>query len=458
MEQPASSAVQTAPSPMSQTQIPDLVKIGSIPSSTVMDVETSMLEPVQHSQSTCRFVLENKGILHSNSKIVVSMTDPGATERAYFPINIGVFSLIKSARLMSGGKTLIETQDQNVLTAYESMFISNEHNVEREIFTTGRFMNHQFKYDINASGAKAQGLMIDPGMDYDQDSDAVQIPSQIELSQEAQFQIPLDSLFAMLRTQQIPLYMMKENVTIELEFEPSAGRMWQSGAEAINFDIDTSETKLIADYIYYPGEMMSAYANANKNLTLTYMNYRLSKTSIDTGTELKVRNVGGNGRIVTKVIAGLQDDNQTFVENCVGKYHSLFPGGAGNSAGNIKLNVKYNNHLLYPLDVSNTAHHQHNVAQAQGMVPFVTRYEYGGEGGLASFADVDLDGSPMRTHLQGRFGWQAHRLNRNERVNSRGIEYQTTYTTNSGARTQRVYLEIVRMATLSDGKFTVIDA
>ena len=458
MEQPSSTAVQTAPSPMSQTQIPDLVKIGSIPSSTVMDVETSVLEPVQHSQSTCRFVLENKGILHSNSKIVVAMSDASATERAYFPINVGVFSLIKSARLMSGGKTLVETQDQNVLTAYESMFISNEHNVEREIFTTGRLMNHQFKYDINGSGAKAQGLMIDPGMDYDEDSDAVQLPSQIELSQEAQFQIPLDSLFGMLRTQQIPLYMMKENVTIELEFEPSAGRMWQSGAESITFDIDTSETKLIADYIYYPGEMMSAYANANKNLTMTYMNYRLSKTSIDAGTELKVRNVGGNGRIVTKVIAGLQDDALSFVGNCLGKYNSIFPAGAGNSAGNIKLNVKYNNHLLYPVDVDNTAHHQHNVAQAQGMVPFVSRFEYGGEGGLASFADVDLDGSAMRTNLQGRFGWQAHRLNRNERVNSRGIEYHTTYTTNSGGRTQRVYLEIVRMATLSDGKFSVIDA
>ena len=173
--------------------------------------------------------------------------------------------------------------------------------------------------------------MIDPGMDYDQDSDAVQIPSQIELSQEAQFQLPLDSLFPMLKTQQLPLYMMNEQVTIELEFEPSAGRMWQSGAEAITFDIDTSETKLIADYIYYPGEMMSAYANANKNLTLTYMNYRLSKTSINTGTELKVRNVGGNGRIVTKVIAGLQDDNQTFVSNCVGKYHSLFPAWCWNN-------------------------------------------------------------------------------------------------------------------------------
>lgn len=458
MEQPASSAVQTTPSPMSQTQIPDLVKIGSIPSSTVMDVETSVLEPVQHSQSTCRFVLENKGILHSNSKIIVSMSDAGATERAYFPINVGVFALIKSARLMSGGKTLVETQDQNVLTAYESMFISNEHNVEKEIFTTGRLMNHQFKYDINGSGAKAQGLMIDPGMDYDEDSDAVQLPSQIELTQEGQFQLPLDSLFPLLKTQQLPLYMMNEQVTIELEFEPSAGRMWQSGAESITFNIDTTETKLIADYIYYPGEMMSAYANANKNLTMTYMNYRLSKTSIDTGTSLKVRNVGGNGRIVTKLISGLQDDSISFVENCVGKYHSIFPEGSGTSAGNIKLNVKYNNHLLYPIDVDNTAHHQHNTAQAQGMVPFCSRFEYGGEGGLLSFADVSLDGSEMRGNLQSRFGWQAHRLNRNERVNSRGIEYHTTYTSNSGARTQRVYLEIVRMATLSDGKFSVIDA
>ena len=52
----------------------------------------------------------------------------------------------------------------------------------------------------------------------------------------------------------------------------------------------------------------------------------------------------------------------------------------------------------------------------------------------------------------------AHRLNRNERINSRGIEYHTTYATNSGSRTQRVYLELVRMAVLSGGKFTVMDA
>ena len=49
--------------------IPDLVKIGTIPSDTAIDVATEILEPVSFSQSEARFVLSNKGILHSNSRI-----------------------------------------------------------------------------------------------------------------------------------------------------------------------------------------------------------------------------------------------------------------------------------------------------------------------------------------------------------------------------------------------------
>ena len=69
-----------------------------------------------------------------------------------------------------------------------------------------------------------------------------------------------------------------------------------------------------------------------------------------------------------------------------------------------------------------------------------------------------MEGANLRSNLGNSFGWMAHRLNRNERINSRGIEYHTTYATNTGTRTQRVYLELVRMAVLSGGKFTVMDA
>ena len=61
-----------------QSQIPDLLNIGAIPTDQTMDVETSVLEPVVHSDSFCRFVLQNKGILHSHSKIVFALNMVGA--------------------------------------------------------------------------------------------------------------------------------------------------------------------------------------------------------------------------------------------------------------------------------------------------------------------------------------------------------------------------------------------
>jgi len=459
MEQ-SSQAIVSGSSPQpTESQIPDLVKIGSIESDTVVDVETSYLEPVQHSQTTCRFRLENKGILHSNSKLVFSITNPISAQECYLPCGVGIFSLIKSCRISSGGKTISEVQDTAHLTSYESMFLSPEHNAEREIYTTSRLLNRNLRYETNTSGALSRGLYIDTLMDYSDRFSEYNIPSFLEASAESQFQINLSDLFGFLKFQQLPLYMMNEQVTIDLEFNPSADRMFQTSAGANTFNINTTETKLIADYIYFPQSMMEAYANANRNMTMTYMAYRLSKQTIDAGTELKIRNIGGNGRIVTKVIAGLQDESLTGVQNPLLKYTSQAPGGANASSnGSITLNVKYNNHLLYPIDVDNYAQHQHNTAQAQGMVPFCSRYEYCSEGTDVSFSAVNFAESNMRSVFKGSSCWQAHRLNRNERVNSRGIEYQATYNTNGGTRTSRIYLETVRMATLSDGKFNIVDA
>ena len=190
------------------------------------------------------------------------------------------------------------------------------------------------------------------------------------------------------------------------------------------------------------------------------MVYRLSKTSIDAGTQRHIRNIGGNGRIVTQVVSGLEDPTLTFIGNPLGKYQGVGPGNvSATQSGQIDLNVKYNNHLLYPEDVSNFAQHQHNTAQAKGMVPFVTRFEYSGEGGAGSVSDKTLEGIDLADFLDGTFCWQAHRLNRNERVNSRGIEYQVAYDLNGGVRTQRVWLEMVRLASLdNEGRMVVVDA
>ena len=49
---------------VSQSQVPELMKLGQIPTDLEMSVDTDVLEPVVFSQSFCRFQLQNKGFLH----------------------------------------------------------------------------------------------------------------------------------------------------------------------------------------------------------------------------------------------------------------------------------------------------------------------------------------------------------------------------------------------------------
>jgi len=116
---------------------------------------------------------------------------------------------------------------------------------------------------------------------------------------------------------------------------------------------------------------------------------------------------------------------------------------------------------LYPIDVTNPSRQFHNTAQAEGMVPFVTREEFCAEG--VALTNDTFEGYTQNSGdaadeagVLGRFNWLAYRLNRNERVNSRGIEYFYKYEglNNAGSYTQRSWLELAKLTTLRDGYVT----
>ena len=219
--------------------VPDLLRVGTIPDNTEIEVETDILDSVVFNQTFCRFQLQNKGILHSNSKISISASiTSGSSTRAFFPVNVGVASLIDRAVLKCGTKTLCEVEDFAHFTAYQSLFISGEHNKEREAYTTARVMNHEPFYAngskagesfSNASligqqnaSALAKGLMVDRDLDQfqgDSEYDNVDEPfGDVRLNNfktlgyNPQFQIALSDLFPLLKTAQLPLYLMKEPV------------------------------------------------------------------------------------------------------------------------------------------------------------------------------------------------------------------------------------------------------
>jgi len=514
-------------------QIPDLLKIGSIPVNTAQDVETSVLEPVVHSDTFCRFVFQNKGILHSHSKIEFAISPPDPTQFAHaFPLGVGVYALIDRVALKCGTKTICEIEDFANYYAYKSMFVPNEHNKEREALLNGRAVALRPAYDDGAdtagvsqgggeSDSQAVGLEIDFTNKYSDTNEgtANNIDVRNDLSKDLQlgdqhsgpsdasgaqngWQVSLSEICPFLKMNQLPLFMIKEQVSLEIHFTKDAGSAiaglpgGNDGGSSSNMrviakpntsqvgssPIQTARTRLVADYIFYPQELMEQYRNANKNMSFTYVDYRLSKMSVSP-TDLQagmIRNLGGAGRIVSKVFWGLQDQEHNGT-SLLHNYYSQSPlrdYDNGNASlrrnGTATMNIKYNDNFLYPIDVENQARHFHNIQQTEGLVPFVNRECYSAEG--RSLSTRQVWGRPLRSEtyttassrpqLSGQFNWYAMRLNKNERINSRGIELYFKYSDVPPARkigianpptadgrgyVQRAWLEVIRTATLTDG-------
>ena len=468
--------------------VPDLLRVSPMDTTTVTDVETSILDPVVISDNFCRFVLLNKGILHSHSKIALSVECTADTDRRFFPPNIGVKSLISRCALKVGTKTLQEIDGYNYLSAYKDMFVANEHQLEREQVQSGRCISHEFRYSgaTNTDGGpenntRAPTYGLSNGREYDRPT-AVAVTSKLNIQDWADvannpvFQVALSDLFPMLKQTQLPLYMMQEQVSIELTFEPTNARRVcvSNGVSTEPVSIKQDQVKMIADYIYYPQELMDSYRTANNVISFNHFDYRHSKLSVSSVAidgKTQIRNLGGAGRIVTKVISGIQSDHYNAEDNSIlNQYHSIAPENhyafgevpsASRTNGSLTVNVRYNDKFLYPIDVTNPARQFHNTAQAEGMVPFVTREEFCAEG-VALTGDT-YEGYAQNTGddgdeqgILGRFNWLSYRLNRNERINSRGIEYYFKYdglgpSSGGSQYTQRTWLELAKLTTISGG-------
>lgn len=484
------TSMTSAPTPSPST-VPNLLRVGTIPDNTAIDIETDILDPVVFNQTFCRIQLQNKGILHSNSKITLSASITSASNvRSFFPAGVGVHALIDRAVLKVGNKTLCEVEDFPHFMAYQSMFISGEHNKEREQYTTARLMNHEPFYangsksgesDSNASligqqnaSALAKGLILDKDLDQfqgdseyddiDQPFGDVRLQNFQTLGYNPTFQVNLSDLFPFLKTSQLPLYMMKEAVSLELFWTPKSGknRFVTEFDQAYTHEADIVQTKcqMVADYIYYPQEMMTQYAQQNQSLSFAYVDYRLAKRTVDaTSARNLILNIGGAGRICNKVIQSLSVDADDGDSDILANFSSV---GANASVGleqvasvngSLTYNLRYNDHFLFPVDVNNSARHFHNIVQSEGKVPFVVRQEYSGEGLVLA---GKFEGYTQTDALTNKFFHVANRLNRNERVNSRGIEAYVDYQTlGAGSHTLRFYVELVRMAGLNNGMMNI---
>ena len=405
--------------------------------------------------------------MNSFSKIVLGMNTVDSSLNTY-PNNIGISALISRAVLKVGAKTISETEDFGHFMAYKSLFIDPSINKEREQVITGRGTALELRYN-NASGNfsdfNASSYGLDNGNCYIENG---RLPGSAtdtrtglkpyvwqELQNTPEFQVSLADLFPFLRFNSLPLYMFEEQISIELFFNTESDKRMVGPSGDTDTSINTAGLKLIADYIYYDGDTMEQFQNANRDMNFQYVDYQLNKRTL-TQTQAQTKqilNVGGAGRLVSKLFCSMSNDTGdiTSINNV---YHSEGPtitvASGARQMGILTSNIRYNDKYLYPLDRNSNAIHFHDITSAESMVPHVSRdmYSGGGEGLTAE----NYNGQRQDVNLKAQFYWQAHRLNRNERINSRGIEYEQNYSSMGvGPFTQRTWIEVIKQAQLKNG-------
>ena len=405
--------------------------------------------------------------MNSFSKIVLGMNTVDSSLNTY-PNNIGISALISRAVLKVGAKTISETEDFGHFMAYKSLFIDPSINKEREQVITGRGTALELRYN-NASGNfsdfNASSYGLDNGNCYIENG---RLPGSAtdtrtglkpyvwqELQNTPEFQVSLADLFPFLRFNSLPLYMFEEQISIELFFNTESDKRMVGPSGDTDTSINTAGLKLIADYIYYDGDTMEQFQNANRDMNFQYVDYQLNKRTL-TQTQAQTKqilNVGGAGRLVSKLFCSMSNDTGdiTSINNV---YHSEGPTitvqSGARQMGILTSNIRYNDKYLYPLDRNSNAIHFHDITSAESMVPLVSRdmYSGGGEGLTAE----NYNGQRQDVNLKAQFYWQAHRLNRNERINSRGIEYEQNYSSMGvGPFTQRTWIEVIKQAQLKNG-------
>jgi hypothetical protein len=455
--------------PMSEGSIPDLISLSQIPSNMIQQIETDLLEPVVFNQGSstqdgfCRFTLQNKGFLHSHSKLFISVQANASVASGFFNPHTGVGQVIKKAVLKIGNKTLNEVSQWNALFGAKSTLIKNENNVEREFYTTGRFMNHQFIYN-DGSDTRADLYGLDNGLEYS--GTDLRIPKWAEMdggatAESPTFSVDLSDLFPFLKVNQLPLYMINEPINIELTFFPTTGKRIQvdgndtAGKESL---IRRTDLKFCADYVYYngAGDEMERFKNANRDMSFSFVDYRLVETTVSQANLSSgiIRNLGMANRMVPRIISALADTGLSETNILPASSNAISTQLVAGVPGVIKYNIRYNDRFEFSSDVDNTARLFSILTDAEG-VPFITREEYSHQKEMIT--TNTLNNRNQRANLEGILFYLGTKLT-GGRVGQRGLELHLSGGFPASADTMRNFCEYLRVARLSDGMFEVFNA
>lgn len=357
---------------MSNQSLPDVLNVQPLPSIQTMNIETNQLDPIVINQGFCRFVLERKGILDVGSTFTFSVhpTDVAGDDKCFLPVKTGIHSLIKRAVLKVGTKVLATSDDYAFYQTIKRAFKTNEEKSQKDLVKVG-------STDVMEPDNQGDGKYQMKSLVYSNATTGAIDPSlRLRISETncPVFSIKLSELFPMMKNVQLPLYLIGENVSVEITFnqQPSGTdgvlALFNDGyTDGTGIKVGTDNVKFLADYLTYENERMDATAKlvmSENGLVMPYEDLILTSSNIPklgtapTGANVVpqsvVRDLGLSGRNVRSIV--LHDHIQG---------HNPLAGVYGANPYNVPdaYNWRINDRLVYSRDIVNEARKQNQLSQ-----------------------------------------------------------------------------------------------
>ena len=399
------------------------VKTKSTPQS--IRIETNILEPQSISQQHATFLFKNTGVMDKNTRLVVPLAVGNDDTQLY--LSSGAFSLIETAPLKYAGNTIAQTDNVGGYQAIRRLLKPQEHRQKVGATKTNApfcwYPNQVWKAKLDAEPLPA-GADVENVEDgrlnlkndcWNRNEGVYKTGAQSDtgLKPHPRYKLKnattdtdgftavfsLDDLFPeLMKEVQLPLFLLNEQLSLEILFTDVFSRGWISsigaGAGGDNaVGIDTDNTFILQDLLFFDDATQDKIRAENTSvggIDITYGDLvNLRTTIINPTGDFPAKAVEGqlvrsqgdytidiglDNMVVRYMVMSMADEtdiehvgnNPTKANWTLGKYNSIAPMV---EAGGLEYNLIVNNSPVYPENVKSMSRQYTQLQQVFGGTP-----------------------------------------------------------------------------------------
>ena len=397
---------------MSSSQLPEALRCARMRSVDTMNIETSVHDHIAINNSSATFRFERKGILDPGSAIVIGGTvaeevvkgGTNSGEGPFYPIRSGIWALLKRATLRIGTNAIAVCDEAGHYQTLMRQFKTVEERTGKDLITKGCLDGMEGENNGN-DGYQCKNVEwtypnVAAGTTTDMRTGRVPqfIQPTAEDSTTPLFSIKLSELFPFMYNTTLPLFLIHEDVSVELIFQSQSGvgeshsgyitcidHSGDQSNNSMDYKVNETDCKLLCNYLTYNDDRMQklyAQVMSSEGLIYPYLDQILTVATLpaSTGNVVANREIGLAGQTIHSIVCaetptGASNDpaahgHAAVSSNLLGRYNSPAPQIAPST------NWRVNDKLVYNRAISRMAQQANQISKVYRTDPVMLATEY----------------------------------------------------------------------------------